>query len=258
MLGLGSRAQPHMHTGHTTLCRGVGRVNSGGEKSGAGDGTRTHDNLLGKQGLYQLSYARPLRSCLQMITEQGLTVVTAHNWPHLNAGTGKKHMRQHAPIIAVSDLAVNVESFARHLRAKNLSPRIQQTYHESVMQFASFLASKGMPQELVNIRREHVESFIEDLLTKWKPATANNRFRGLQSFMKWAAEEGEIKQSPMVNMKPPRIPETPPDVLPDEQLKALVETCDKGQEFADRRDVALLRVFIDTGARLTLMAYSSR
>ena len=25
---------------------------------GAGDGTRTHDNLLGKQALYQLSYTR--------------------------------------------------------------------------------------------------------------------------------------------------------------------------------------------------------
>ena len=31
------------------------------QKSGAGDGTRTHDNLLGKQVLYQLSYARSLR-----------------------------------------------------------------------------------------------------------------------------------------------------------------------------------------------------
>ena len=27
-------------------------------KSGAGDGTRTRDNLLGRQGLYQLSYSR--------------------------------------------------------------------------------------------------------------------------------------------------------------------------------------------------------
>ena len=26
--------------------------------SGAGDGTRTRDNLLGRQGLYQLSYSR--------------------------------------------------------------------------------------------------------------------------------------------------------------------------------------------------------
>ncbi len=27
-------------------------------KCGAGDGTRTRDNLLGRQGLYQLSYSR--------------------------------------------------------------------------------------------------------------------------------------------------------------------------------------------------------
>ena len=29
-----------------------------GHISGAGDGTRTRDNLLGRQGLYQLSYSR--------------------------------------------------------------------------------------------------------------------------------------------------------------------------------------------------------
>ena len=31
-------------------------------ESGAGDGTRTRDNLLGRQALYQLSYSRWLRS----------------------------------------------------------------------------------------------------------------------------------------------------------------------------------------------------
>ena len=31
---------------------------------GAGDGTRTRDNLLGRQGLYQLSYSRQIASIL--------------------------------------------------------------------------------------------------------------------------------------------------------------------------------------------------
>jgi integrase len=55
----------------------------------------------------------------------------------------------------------------------------------------------------------------------------------------------------MVNMKPPRVPDVPPDVLRDDDLKKLLRTCEGGQSFEDRRDAALMRVFIDTGARLS-------
>lgn len=147
------------------------------------------------------------------------------------------------------DLAVNIQSFARHLRAENLSPRTVETYTESARQLTRFLAEKGMPQDVANIRREHVEAFITYLLETWKPATANNRFRGLQSLFKWLADEGEIRESPMVRMKPPRVPENPPPVLQQDELRALLATCEKGQSLEDRRDHALLRVFIDTGAR---------
>ena len=150
---------------------------------------------------------------------------------------------------AGGDLGVNIQSFTRHLRAENLSPRTIETYTESARQLARFLAEKGMPQEVANITREHVEAFITDLLERWKPATANNRFRGLQSFFKWLADEGEIRESPMVRMKPPRVPENPPPVLQEAELRMLLATCEKGQSLEDRRDHALLRVFIDTGAR---------
>jgi len=154
-------------------------------------------------------------------------------------------------IVAGGDIGVNISSFGRHLRAENLSPRTQETYLESVRQFSKFLADQGMPLEVSHIRREHIEAFISRLLEKWKPATANNRFRGVQGFFKWLTDEGEIKESPMTRMRPPRVPLDPPSVLREDQLKALLATCDKGQDTEDRRDAAIIRVFIDTGARLS-------
>ena len=60
-------------------------------------------------------------------------------------------MRQaSAPITAAGDIVVNIESFTRHLRAENLSPRTQQTYIESCRQLARFLADQGMPQHVAN------------------------------------------------------------------------------------------------------------
>ena len=100
-----------------------------------------------------------------------------------------------------------VDSFARSLRARNCSDRTVETYLESIRQLGAFLVDKGMPTQVENITREHVESFIAELLEKWKPATANNRYRGLQSYFNWLVEEGEVKASPMARMKPPRIPE---------------------------------------------------
>ena len=55
----------------------------------------------------------------------------------------------------------------------------------------------------------------------------------------------------MAHMKPPRIPENPPPVLREEELKVLLDTCEKRQDFESRRDAALIRVFIDTGGRLS-------
>ena len=155
------------------------------------------------------------------------------------------------PVVVRGDIIPNLTSFNRHLRAENLSPKTQETYCESVNQLTAYLQDQGMPLEVAHISREHVEAFIAHLLETRKPATANNRFRGLQSFFKWLHEEGEVKENPMVRMKPPRVPEAPPDVLREEQLKALLATSEKGKDFESRRDAALIRVFIDTGARLS-------
>jgi site-specific recombinase XerD len=165
-------------------------------------------------------------------------------------------MRQAAETIETTgDIGVNLASFIRHLRAENLSPRTQQTYHESVKQLAGFLAERGMPLDVSRVKREHIEAFITHLLDKWKPATANNRFRGLQAFFKWLADEGEIKASPMLRMKSPRVPEEAPPILRDSELKALIDTCEKGgQTFEDRRDAAIIRVFVDSGCRRAEMA----
>jgi site-specific recombinase XerD len=148
----------------------------------------------------------------------------------------------------LGDIRQTVPSFGRHLRAANLSPRTIQTYTESAEQLATFLTERGMPTQLSAIRREHVEAFIEQLLTVRKPATANNRFRGIQSFFKWAVEEGEIKETPLRNMRPPKVPECPPDVLSEKDLRALFNVC-SGASFEDRRDTAILSVLCDTGGR---------
>ncbi len=66
----------------------------------------------------------------------------------------------------------------------------------------SFLVATGMPTVVTAIRREHVESFIEDVLGRHRPATAATRYRDLQQLFRWLVDEAEIPESPMTRMRP--------------------------------------------------------
>jgi site-specific recombinase XerD len=154
-----------------------------------------------------------------------------------------------------------VSSFRRSLLAQNKSPKTVETYLDAVDGLMEFLLERGMPVQLQHIKREHVEAFILNLLERphkqtgkaLSPRTAFNRFKSLQQFFKWALEEGEIKRSPMERMKAPAISDEPPEVLTEEQLRKLLATCE-GKDFYARRDMAILRLLIDTGMRRSEVA----
>ena len=95
-------------------------------------------------------------------------------------------------------------SFERHLRAENKSDRTVETYLEVVRLLQAYLARRGVG--LAEADRAQIEAFLADLLARWKPATAANRYRSLKVFYAWLEEEGEITADPMAKMKPPAIP----------------------------------------------------
>jgi site-specific recombinase XerD len=130
-----------------------------------------------------------------------------------------------------------------------MSPRTLATYGAAVRALDAYLAEQGMPRIARSITREHLEAFITDLLAEHKPATAHNRYRSLRSFFAWLTEEGEIVASPMARMKPPRLPEEPPRVLREAELRRLLEACERDRTVQGRRDEAIMRTFIDTGVR---------
>ncbi len=110
-----------------------------------------------------------------------------------------------------------------------------------------------MPLQVGAIRREHVEAFLADILERFKPATAANKFRSLQQFFRWLLEEGEIIEGPMRNMRPPHVPEEPVPILSEGQLRSLFKACE-GRLFVDRRDMAIVSLFLDTGMRRAELA----
>jgi site-specific recombinase XerD len=169
----------------------------------------------------------------------------------------KKADARHASIPELGSLSDSysllAESFELALQAQNKSPRTVQTYMESVRLFGGVLRELGMPRELQHIKREHVEAFIAQLLSVYKPATAHNRYRALSTFFKFCMEEGEISRSPMERMKPPHVPVDPPEVLTADELRRLMKAC-SGKDFLSRRDAAIIMLLLDSGLRRSELA----
>ena len=113
----------------------------------------------------------------------------------------------------------------------------------------AFLEARGVPTTTAGLAREHVEAWIAELLEHRAPATAMSRYQALRQWFAWLVEEGEMTDSPMLKMKGPIVPEVPIPVLGDEALRTLLRSC-AGKSFVDRRDQAILRLFVDCGLRL--------
>jgi site-specific recombinase XerD len=55
---------------------------------------------------------------------------------------------------------------------------------------------------------------------------------------------------PAAVLNPPQIPDELPLVLTDDELRRLLKACE-GRDFTDCRDAAILRLFLDTGIRVS-------
>jgi site-specific recombinase XerD len=156
-------------------------------------------------------------------------------------------------MITTDEYTALVDSFELSLLAAGKSPKTLDAYLSAAHMFHDFLIRSGMPVAVAHIKREHVESWIVEQRETKKPATANNRYRSLQAFFKWLAKEELVQANPMRNMKPPTVPETPPHVWTDEEVKKLLKTC-AGRDFEAVRDTAIIRILLDTGLRRAELA----
>lgn len=139
--------------------------------------------------------------------------------------------------------------FQLTLEAEHRSPLTISNYRGAVEQFSTWLEQNGRPTAVTELKRADVEGFIAAILAKSKPATAASRYRSLHRFFGWLVDEDEVTVSPFAKTHPPRVELDPPAVLTEPQLVRLLRSCE-GPRFLDRRDMALVRVLLDSGMRV--------
>lgn len=159
------------------------------------------------------------------------------------------------------DIGPLAASWARSLRARNLSANTQRIYARATSDLRAFLLgyvpedadARPVPTDLEGpdgIHREHIEVHLTRLRERTSPGNAHQHFRSLKTFFNWLVDEEEMDRSPMRTMKAPELPEVEVPIIPEDSLKRLLGVC-KGTGFKERRDTAILMMFLDTGARLS-------
>ena len=76
------------------------------------------------------------------------------------------------------------------------------------------------------------------------------RHKSLVQFFRFCVNESELDVSPMAGMEEPSVTRDDPPIVDDDVVKQLLKTR-SGTTLGDRRDVALVRLFHDTGCRLS-------
>lgn len=154
-----------------------------------------------------------------------------------------------------SPLDAAVASFARYLRAANRSPKTQEVYLSAVRKLRRWIGEHA-PEvtSWEDLRAAHVNGFIASIFdADFSAAYASNLYRAIQQFVKWLRAEEEISTDPLAGTSPPQVPDKPVPVLTPEQLRALLRVCE-GRDYRHRRDMAIIRLFLDTGIRLAELA----
>lgn len=154
--------------------------------------------------------------------------------------------------LTVTDLTLLGDSWQLSLRADRKSPATLKTYGDGLRAYLLWCAD----QQADALVRTSLRAWVANLLdTGAKPATARSRQLAVRRFTAWLTEEGEIDADPFIGVKAPKLDTHVIEPLTEDQLRALLKACtppagaEHGQMLRHRRDEAILRLMLETGAR---------
>jgi len=136
-------------------------------------------------------------------------------------------------------------AYERDLRARNLSPETAENYRRTLERLSAALPAAG----LLGATARQVQGWLAGVQGDpgMSAATLATYFRRARTFYAWAARMEYLDgPSPMARMKAPRevSPQVPVADLAD--LAAVLGAC-AGKDFRARRDLAMIRLMLETG-----------
>lgn len=142
------------------------------------------------------------------------------------------------------------ESWDLALDADGYSANTLRSYRRALLSLAGWMATAHPGVGPIEMTRDHIRAWIVATREATSSGTARSHFAGVKHFGGWLVNEGERADNPAAGIKTPAPNEVSTPVLKDDEVRALLATCG-GRTFRDRRDRALILVFLDCGLRIS-------
>jgi len=127
-------------------------------------------------------------------------------------------------------------------------------YKGRLRQFLRFLYAYNEGISLTQIDRQHIEAYLVTFRNEGRSSfTLRAQYRCLSAFYQWMVIEQFIDESPLRNMKVPRVPRQSKEFITEADFHKLLEFCPLST-YIGARNAAALWLFWSTGMRLSELA----
>jgi site-specific recombinase XerD len=142
-----------------------------------------------------------------------------------------------------------LEVFLNDRKAQGFAPGTMRFYKIRLLMFADFCASKLITQ-ITQITATDLREYMLRMEEEGhNPGGRHQGYRAIKTFLYWWEREVEPEgwSNPIRKVKPPKLSIEPLEPASLEEIKAMIETCDK--TFYGLRDKAVLLGLLDSGSR---------
>ncbi|WP_308167865.1 tyrosine-type recombinase/integrase [Catellatospora tritici] len=146
----------------------------------------------------------------------------------------------------------------RSLRTADHPATTRYNYLLAATQLCGFLGtfntirSVGRRDPLA-VTKADIERFQVWMIETRSASTALNKHKSLQQFFSWLVAEEELDVSPLARVGQPRKRKKLIPIINVDETRKVLDTCDR-RTFVGVRDEAIIRMFANTGARLSEVA----
>ncbi len=144
-----------------------------------------------------------------------------------------------------------IESFLRYIRyEKNLSTHTVLSYKGDLFQFKTFLEKSTPGRSPKEVTPEQVREWIASLSEEGITARSICRkVSSLRAFYRYLVEQSVIEESPVKNIRMPKVRKKIPVYLRQDSMDELLDDVSYGEGFESVRDRLIMAMFYNTGMR---------
>jgi integrase/recombinase XerC len=152
--------------------------------------------------------------------------------------------------MAVAALPPEIQRFEAYLRVeRRASAHTLRAYLADLGQYAAWLADRGAP--LIPSSPALVRGFASSAAGEAGPVSLARKLSAVRSLYRFLVREGLASTNPARAVASPRQPKRLPEVLPEEETAALVESPSAEETLLHLRDRAFLELLYASGLRVS-------